>query len=310
MIHVACSANDKYAPHAATLIRSLAKAHPRGMVQVHFLCDASLTPGTRDTLAAFCRRIGVGIDFRDVGGPRFDNLLATSRVPTLCWYRTCLDEFLPQLDRVLYLDTDIVATESLQTLFDMDMGDALVGVVNDYLAALAFPEVAQRIGIAYRDYFNSGVMLLNLKAIRAAGGGERILQIARDNHERLHFPDQDALNLALGPRCKWLDPRWNFPPLAYRYFEHFKGNPQIDALPACREVRRPDFKPALLHFLAHPKPWETYEPYPGIWEYHRHRARTPWPPPTWDTFRWWVRTHVPAPLMKFTRRLRGLPAEW
>lgn len=293
MIHIAVGSDDGYAPHAATLIHSLAAQHARGTVQITYYCDATLTPGVRAVLSAYCEKLGVGLRFLDIDPARFQGLHANERLPLLCWYRVCLADFLPEVDRILYLDTDIVAMAPIDEMFNMEMGDKLAAVVNDPLAAIAFPEVAKRVNIPYEDYFNSGVMLLNLKAIREAGGGERILKIARDNLDRLYFPDQDALNLALGPRSIMLSQRWNYPPLARRYFEHYAGNPAITELPSCREMVSADFKPALLHFLANPKPWSANEPYDYIWEYHRHRAKTPWPLPMRKTLRWWMVTHLP-----------------
>ena len=303
MIHIAIGSDDGYAPHAATLIHSLATTHGRDRVQIYYYCDTSLSAAVRETLAAYCKRVGVGLRFVDVDPTPFLGLHADARLPLLCWYRLYLAEYLPDVDRVLYLDTDIVALEPVDEIFNMDMGDHLAAVVNDHLAAIAFPEVAKRVDIPYEKYFNSGVMLLNLKAIRAAGGGARILKIARDNIERLHFPDQDALNLALGPRSIMLDSRWNYPPLTQRYFEHYRGNPQITTLPSCVNVARADFKPALLHFLAQPKPWVAFEAYDYVWDYHRHRAHTPWAPSRFETLRWWGRTHFPA-LQKAWRSLR------
>lgn len=292
-IHVAMGSDDGYAPHAAALIHSLAAVHARNQVHVHYYCDRSLGADVRKILAGYCAQLAVGLDFIEVDPASFQGLHANERLPLLCWYRTHLADYLPDVDRVLYLDTDIIVREAVDEIFAMDMGDQWVAVVNDHLAGIAHPEVAPGIGVDYDKYFNSGVMLLNLKAIREAGGGARILQIARDNLARLHFPDQDALNLALGPRSILLDPRWNYPPLTPSYFEYFQGNPLIASLPACQRISSPDFKPALLHFLAQPKPWHAFKAYPYVWDYHRHRMHTPWGYSLKDSVLWWMRTHTP-----------------
>ena len=292
MINIAVGSDDGYAPHAATLIHSLAAVHGRGQLQIYYYCDSSLSAGVRAILAAYCVNLGVSLHFIDVDPAPFEGLHANESLPLLCWYRICLADLLPEVDRILYLDTDIVAMQSVDELFNMDMGENLAAVVNDYLAAIAFPEVGKRVDIPYEKYFNSGVMLLNLKAIRAVGGGMPIIKMARENIERLYFPDQDALNLALGPRSILIDPCWNYPPLTRRYFEHYLGNPFIASLPSCQRVMGAGFKPALLHFLARPKPWVAFEAYDYVWEYHWHRAHTPWAPPIFDTVKWWLRTHV------------------
>jgi hypothetical protein len=67
MMHIACGADDKYAPHAAAMFRSLERVSPKGSLHIHFLCDQSLTPPVRDKLARYAARLKIHRDFLEVG---------------------------------------------------------------------------------------------------------------------------------------------------------------------------------------------------------------------------------------------------
>ncbi len=304
MIHVACASDDAYAPHAAALIHSLAETQGARGVSIYYLHDETLTSPVRATLKAYCDKLGVALRFINVdGGDATGALPACSLIPELAWYRTMLPDLLPELDRVLYLDTDIIVRSSLAAFFDRDLGDAYAACINDYLAAIAHPEVAKNIDIAYEKYFNSGVMLLNLKTLRRDGGGQRILDIARKNIAHLHFPDQDALNLALGFNAQLVDPCWNYPALSGEYFSKYRGNPALE-MPACKRVSERSFSPVILHYSAHPKPWATFNPLPYFADYHRHRAQTPWPRSAADSAKLRRRALIPLPLVRLIKRIK------
>lgn len=304
MIHVACASDDAYAPHAAALIHSLAKTQGDRGVSIYYLHDHTLTSPIQATLKTYCDGLGVKLRFIKVeGGEATGKLPACSLIPELAWYRTLLPDLLPELDRVLYLDTDIIVRDSLAEFFDSDLGDAYAACINDYLAAIAHPEVAKNIEVAYEKYFNSGVMLLNLKALRGNGGGQRILDIARKNIDHLHFPDQDALNLAIGFNAHLVSPRWNYPALSGEYFSKFKGNPAL-AMDSVKEVRRRNFQPVILHYSAHPKPWATYNSLPYFSYYHYHRAQTPWPRSAADSAKIRRRALIPLPLVRLIKKLK------
>src|SRR3569623_1533051 len=155
MIHVACASDDAYAPHAAVLIRSLATSQGARGVSIYYLHDHTLTAPVQATLKTYCDKLGVALRFIRVdGGEATGQLPASSLIPELAWYRTLLPDLLPELDRVLYLDTDIVVRESLAGFYDRDLGDAYAASSNDYLAAIAHPEVAKNIYVPYEKYFN------------------------------------------------------------------------------------------------------------------------------------------------------------
>ena len=84
-------------------------------------------------------------------------------------YAALLKFFLPnifkELDKILYLDSDIIVQSDLNDLYNTDINDNYAGVVKDILA-VKNPNHLLRLSCANKNYFNSGVMLLNLKKMR------------------------------------------------------------------------------------------------------------------------------------------------
>lgn len=121
-----------------------------------------------------------------------------------------LAEILRQEDKVIYLDGDTLVQKSLRTLYDYVLEDYYVAAAEDMLDmdAAGYPVLAKRIGLDREDYFNSGVMLLNLKEMRADAVAEKLLEYRKSGIN--YFMDQDALNAVLGRRRLKLPYIYNF----------------------------------------------------------------------------------------------------
>lgn len=101
--------------------------------------------------------------------------------------------------RLLYLDIDTLVIADITQLFQIDMGDKIIAACNGWAEAgrksmLGLPEDA--------GYFNSGVMLINVRAWREADITAKALQYIKDMGKPLPRWDQDALNHVLHDR--WL----------------------------------------------------------------------------------------------------------
>jgi len=143
-------------------------------------------------------------------------------------YRLFLPELLPNVHRVLYLDTDVIVNGDLVPLLQVKMNHA-VGVVpsirdiywtllhstwQDQLAGEACPTYANLTSHGFRfnseTFFNSGVMLLDLDRWRAENLTRLITGIGGSDLVHWCFADQLALNLAFRDgSVDVLDWRWN-----------------------------------------------------------------------------------------------------
>lgn len=122
-----------------------------------------------------------------------------TRFTPYCMLRLYADEVKELPDRLLYLDNDVVCRRDPGTFYSQDMDGCEAAGVLDYYGGWFFRKKFWK-----RDYLNSGVLLLNLKEIRASGLFEKCRQMCRD--KQMFMPDQSAINkLAVHkkicPRC-------------------------------------------------------------------------------------------------------------
>lgn len=164
-----------------------------------------------------------------------------------------ISEYL-KIDKVLYLDADTLVLDDLSTAYQTDLKNNYVAAVKDGLM-YQHPEHIAEIGLAWRGfYFNSGIMLLNLKAIRQ----DNIIKSALiyfNTHQEI-FGDQDVLNVVFKDKVAPLSYRYNCNSTFFEeqsaaflskfYEEHVPTPPQKVYETA-----------AILHFAGH-KPWTPY----------------------------------------------------
>lgn len=185
-------------------------------------------------------------------------------VSAVCYYRLLLPELLPpDLDRVLYLDGDLIVRADVGELFNLDMGEyALAAAVErDRRAHTAASSGGIRL---YRELelaadqrqFNAGVLLVNLPSWRRARLAERAFDYVRQSGADLRWYEQEALNVVMRGDFLALEPRWNCA-------VGIDSTAEIEAA-------------AILHYLSARKPWHwDYDPALAA-PFFAALDRTPW----------------------------------
>ncbi len=264
---VACGADD-YVVAAGALVHSVG-VHAPG-AHVHFLHGPSLTARSRRRLEATAAGAGAAITFHGVPRALVAGLPAPGYFAESTWYTVLLAEALPHLDRVLWIDADAVALAPLAPLWETDLGGAPVGAVTNVIQPDHVFHV-ERLGVAPGRYFNSGVLLFDLAALRAGGTGAELLAVARSRE--LPWADQDALNVVLHDTRRDLHPRFNA-------MNSLHAMPEVAAAAvgeeAAEEARR---RPVIRHFEGPGpnKPWDRRCRMPGrdAWIAHRRASAFP-----------------------------------
>lgn len=171
-----------------------------------------------------------------------------------------LPEILQQEDKVIYLDSDILVQKSLRTLYDYRVEDCYVAAVNDMLDTdtNGYPVLAKRIDLDCEDYFNSGVMLLNLKKMRMDGVSEKLLEYRKNGIN--YFMDQDALNAILGCKRVKLPYIYNFMSTVTDFYEVDEISDKFFAQPR-ESIERCIDAAVILHLTGARKPWKYCMPW-------------------------------------------------
>lgn len=173
------------------------------------------------------------------------------------YFRFQLPSLLPELDKLLYLDCDIVVSDSLKTLYETDIEGYYAAMVADVdnkieMTRLNLPE-----------YYNAGVMLINLAQWRKDDIQNKLFEYCEKNKEQLLWQDQDVINLFFNNKILKLPDKWNFQ-IAKGDFEDaqlvFKN---------CKEK-------VVLHFAGRYKPWLNLLDSPIFEIYYSYLYLIPW----------------------------------
>lgn len=122
-------------------------------------------------------------------------------------YRLLLPELMPELDKIIYVDCDVVVRQDLAELYrNTDLGENLLAAV--YEAPIENQSVRwAALGCDPQKYFNSGFLMMNLKQMRIEGTSRKLIDGLKA--EYLEFPDQDVLNQVCQGRVLALNPVYN-----------------------------------------------------------------------------------------------------
>lgn len=130
------------------------------------------------------------------------------------YYRAFIARMFLQYDKGIYIDSDTILTGDVGDLFDMDLGDKVMAARPDPKVANV-PEfikyVEQALGIPYKDYVNSGVLLMDLKKLRKLHYITKMTDLIKEDAD-LVAPDQDYINVILKGQIKHLGREWNCQP--------------------------------------------------------------------------------------------------
>ncbi len=300
-IHVASAADERYVPALAAMLHSAATRTPEARFQVWVLHDGGIPAADRERLTAMLAGLAADLSFVEIPDARLAGL-PTERFHKSCWYRILLPELVPELDRILFLDADMIVTDSLLPLWTTDISrHPFAAVANPRYPFLSnWP--LNELGISDpRRYLNSGVLLMNLAWMRREGFVAMIRRYA-EGHPGNCFPEQDALSALFHDRFLELHPRWNVQQTLYDL--------PLEKLPySALEVAEAIGSPAVIHFLGPYKPWQYMCNHPMRHLYFEHLRQTPWPVRPLEGYRPIKRFLKPLPPVWHWRRWRWL-AKW
>lgn len=234
-----------------TMLLSLLLNNPGQRIDLYLLSD-DVTQQDTAHAAALLHAHGGGLHLIPVPAELFCGAPVIRYYSRAMYYRLLAAQLLPgSLDRILYLDPDILTIGSLRPLYDMDMGDALyAAAVHEGLVNLSSPVNKIRLSnYETEGYFNSGVLLMNLPRIREAVSPDAIFRYAQENRQLLILPDQDILNGLYGAGIMKIDETlWNYDARKYReYLLASQGEKDIAWVMG---------NTAILHFCGKNKPWK------------------------------------------------------
>lgn len=253
-IIVVFTCDENYVRHTATTIASIIQNSSRTFR--FYIFDCGISPQSLQKLQTW------NIGNHEIRVLRVQKNDLFEQYKTAPWftpaifYRLMIPNVLSEYDKVLYLDSDIIAFGDIGKLWDIDLGDRLIGGVDEvvFFSGRWYEKRKKQNNFPPdRIYFNSGMLLMNMKALREWNFCEKILRVLQ-KHADFHFPDQDALNFLLGNSQRLcIHCRYNF------------------LLPLNVKKCLRKVPPILCHFIV--KPWKLPIGFLPPWLYYKKYAK-------------------------------------
>lgn len=258
LIPIFFTIDDGYAPYLHVALISLIKNASKDRRYKIIVVYQELNEENRNNLAKLVEDYpNFEMEFKfmkqslDMITDRIENRLRSDYFTMTIYFRIFIPDMYPEYDKAIYIDSDIIVPGDISELYDTDMHDNLIGVVTDG-SVNDVPELqrymTESLGLKLGDYFNSGMLLMNMKELRNVHLAEHFLYLLNKYHFDCVAPDQDYLNSMCYGKIEYLDSCWDAMPN--------RNKPEIE-------------NPKIIHYNLFDKPWcyddIQYQDY--FWEY-------------------------------------------
>lgn len=209
MMNILISVNKRYLDKAETMLHSL-RRHHAGDITV-YLCNRTLSSGDVKKFRNYLtKHLRMHLEIMDMPQTKFDQLSeGNDRFTVEVFYRVLAQFFLPNhIERILWLDADTILCGKIDDFYYQDFEGKLLAACPD--AAYKSEEIVKiKDNLQLPEehiYFNSGVLLLNIAALREKTSVHDIIHAAQSISACLEYPDQDLLNYLYSGEVKYCDP--------------------------------------------------------------------------------------------------------
>ena len=256
IINLALNIDSKYVyPCIVFLTSLLENRSDKTFYQIYILISETINEGHISKINTLIDKYGknnLGISFISMEND-FYNAITSEHISTSAYYRIALPSLLPNIDKIIYSDTDVVNFVDLTELYNLELKDNIyyMGILDN----TGLLEELSYLGIDSQKYMNSGIVLMNLKAQRENNIEEKIRQFINENY--LDHHDQTAINGICYNNFEILS-------IKYATFNWRDYNDLLDYNQkqdkryrySETELKQAFYEPHLLHFVGWDKPWD------------------------------------------------------
>ena len=254
VMNILLTLDENYLLPCKVMLDSLFASNPAETDVTVYLLHSAIPAEKLEELASFCAALGAALRPIAVDAAVFESAPTSKRYPKEMYYRLLSPLILPRkVERVLYLDPDMLIINPLRPLWELDLyGKAFAAASHTGLTEMANGINQMRLDTEH-EYFNSGVMLIDLTAARKLVTAEDVFACVSEHEKELILPDQDVFNILYGKETRPVeDVLWNYDVRNYsKYLIRSTGKHDLSW------VMR---NTAVLHFCGRNKPWhEDYK---------------------------------------------------
>jgi lipopolysaccharide biosynthesis glycosyltransferase len=272
-VRVVLAADQGYARPLAVTARSVVANFDADRDLELFVIDMGIAAETRASIAESVEGPRTTINWVEGAEDLLRGLPTVGWFTTAAYARLLIPDLLPEsIERVIYLDSDVVVRKSIDGLFNTEIGDHLALAAPDQGA----PFVSSQWGLAHwyesdrapsDTNFNTGVMLIDVSGWRRESVREQALDYVRSDRFWRNV-DQEALNAVVGRRFGPIDPHWNMQGEVY-------VEECVVVLPyTAEQVESLKRDPWLIHYSLGAKPWMHECAHPWLAEWFKYLDQT------------------------------------
>lgn len=262
-INIVFASDDNYIQHATVAMMSIMQNTSRQNYLHCYILDDGISIRAKEKVYQTFRGTNVEVHFLCADVKNLENLFVSGQLSRAAYLRLQMAELLPEsVERAIYLDCDLVVLQDIATLWSMDLQQHPLGAVVDYGIMASHKDWKRKqreLGFEASDeYFNSGVLVVDVSAWRRDNYGCKIIESVKKCDYQHH--DQDALNVMFYKNWASIPLQWNVIPPVWNLFIKIlcKAKFRKMAIKARQDI-------AILHYAGGYKPWE----YPEIKSFNK-----------------------------------------
>lgn len=210
-VNIAFCINEKYVEQLIVVLWSIMKNLTTGRNVNVWIVSSDMSDASKNYL----RKLRLGfknlhLSFLDIDAKELTQLPRTiDYISTETYYRYLLPNLLPNIDKILYMDADIVVNGDISPLYDTDLANCYIAGADDsYIAAINHKP---QIGLDNSElYVNAGVLLMNLKQMRTDNIPQKLIDTTKNMASKVKYQDQDIINIVCRGKILEFDSIYNY----------------------------------------------------------------------------------------------------
>ncbi|MEJ1933478.1 glycosyltransferase family 8 protein [Nostoc sp. NIES-2111] len=265
-INVVFCVDGEFCQHLCVTLASLLVNNPSNAFRIFVIYDHVETDSLSRVQALANQYANCEVELCRFDSAPYRAFRLDAHISLASYFRIFLPKLIPErVDRVLYLDSDLIIRSDVSDLLSIDLNGAYLAGVSNVFS----PENAARLGLpASAFYFNAGVLVINLQYWREKDVSARLVDYVVENADILKFHDQDALNAVMHGKVRELDYVWNF-----QARTRPQDMPAIGRHPADYDAVANSAR--IIHFTTAQKPWYYRHDVAFKDEYYKYLKLTP-----------------------------------
>lgn len=250
VMNILVTLDQNYVPPLRVMLKSLFNNNPGETFKIYMM-HTDIPDEECAKTDSFCRAHGSSLECVRISDEAFSDAPVFRHYTKAMYYRLLAFQLLPgDIGKILYLDPDILVLNGVRPFYDLDIEDYLYAGAT-HSAFVGITKYVNQIRLGNTDlaeYFNSGVMMMNLEKQREEISEQEIFDYVKEYENVLILPDQDVINALYGKKIRPVDDTvYNYDARLYTIYNLLSGGRQdLDWVMQ---------NTVFLHFCGKSKPW-------------------------------------------------------